>query len=338
MKFAAIAVATLLFAALPCRAEDPAPPQPAQSQSGQSESAPPVAAAPVTDWADIETVVVTASSGGPAFWHIRKGDSEIYILGTVSPMPEGMTWNSAHFAEIMHGARALYTAPTASSGFFETSWFLLTHRGLLSMPDNQKLEDTLPADLRTRFVAARSALKIDADEYEDDPPVLTAMQLQQAYNKAHRLENKEPWETVKRIAKENRVPVRPVGEYGALGLIKEMLRLPPEAQRECLREAVAYTEFSTAHNQALAEAWASGNVGAIKANYYPAGFGSCIKQAASFGKLNDRAVADYLKVIRESLAQPGKAVLLTDIGSLLRQTGVAEVLQKEGITIEGPAE
>jgi len=31
-------------------------------------------------------------------------------------------------------------------------------------------------------------------------------------------------------------------------------------------------------------------------------------------------------------------VMLTDIGSLLRNTGVAEQLYKEGVTIEGPAE
>jgi len=70
----------------------------------------------------------------------------------------------------------------------------------------------------------------------------------------------------------------------------------------------------------------------------PASFGQCVKQVASFGKFVDRAVVDYLEAIHESLARPGKVVMLTDIGSLLRQTGVAEELHKEGVIIEGPAE
>ena len=49
-------------------------------------------------------------------------------------------------------------------------------------------------------------------------------------------------------------------------------------------------------------------------------------------------MADSLKAIHDALAQPGKVVLLTDIGSLLRSTGVAEELHKEGVVIEGPAE
>jgi uncharacterized protein YbaP (TraB family) len=298
----------------------------------------PVSAPPVTDWAPDETVVVSAQGLGPALWHIKKGDSEIWILGTVSPMPKGLSWNSAHLAEIIKGSRVVLTAPKASAGFFETSWFLLTHRGLLSMPDDKKLEDTLPPPLRARFVAARKALSIKADKYEDDPPVLTAIELLSAYNKAHALDSSEPWDTIHRIAKDNKVPVKPVGQYGALGLVKEILRLPFDAQVKCLDAAVAYTEQSTVHNRPLAEAWAAGNLRQIKEHYYPDRFGDCARQVASFGKLNESAVADYLKAIHEALSKPGKTVMLTDIGSLLRTTGVAEQLHKEGAIIEGPAE
>jgi len=294
--------------------------------------------APVTDWTPIETVVVTGQSPGPAFWHVKKGESEIWILGTVSPMPKAMRWNSAHLAEIVKGARAVLTAPIATAGFFETSWFLITHRGLLSMPGDKKLEDTLAPDLKARFVKARVALQLGPEKYEDDPPILTAMELQNEFNKAHNLASDEPWDTVRRIAKDNHVPVKPIGEYGALGIVKEMLRLPPESQQKCLAEVVDYTEFETAHNDALSNAWAVGNLKEIKAHFVSAQVGQCIKQASSFAKFTDRAVADYLKAIHEALAQPGKVVMLTDIGSLLRNTGVAEQLYKEGVTIEGPAE
>lgn len=293
---------------------------------------------PVSDWVPDETVVVSAQGVGPAFWHIKKGDAEIWILGTVEPLPKGMTWNSAHLGEIIKGARAVLTPPIATSGFFETSWFLLTHRGLMSMPDGKKLDDTLPPALRSRLAAQRTALKLKDDEFDDDPPILAAMKLQGSFNKVHQLADDEPIETVKRLAKENHVPVRAIGEYGALGLVKEGLRLPPENQRVCLEESVSFAEARSVHNAALAEAWAAGNLKEMKAHYVPGAFEKCIKQMASFGKLTDRAVADSLKAIRAALAQPGKVVMLSDLGSLLRSTGVAEELHKEGVIIEGPAE
>jgi uncharacterized protein YbaP (TraB family) len=293
---------------------------------------------PVADWVPDETIVVSAQSEGPAFWHIKKGDSEIFILGTVAPMPKDLKWNSAHLNEIIKGSRMVLTAPTASAGFFETSWFLLTHRGLLSMPDDKKLEDTLAPDLKARFVAVRSGLGIGEDEYADDPPVIAAMKLQGAFNKKHNFSGDEPVETVKRLARENHVPVKPIGEYGALGLVKEGLRLPPEGQRVCLADSVTFAEVRSVHNAPLAAAWATGDMKGIKANFVPGVFEHCTKQVSGFAKLTDRAVADYLKAIHEALAQPGKVVMLTDIGSLLRSTGVAEQLHKEGVIIEGPAE
>ena len=320
MRVVAVAIACLVFAAGPCRAADP-PQNP-----------------PTTDWAPIETVVVTAQAEGPAFWHIKKGDSEIWILGTVSPLPKAMPWNSAHLAALIKGSRLVLTPPIATAGFFETSWFLLTHRGLLSMPDGKKLEDTLPPDLKARFVAARTGLALGPEKFDDDPPIVATLELQKRYNAAHDLVSDEPWETVRRLAKENHVPVKPIGEYGALGMIKEMLRLPQEGQQKCLSEALDYTEFETLHNGTLSNAWALGNLKEIKAHFAPASFGQCVKQASSFDKFIDLAVADSLKAIHDALAQPGKVVLLTDIGSLLRSTGVAEELHKEGVVIEGPAE
>jgi hypothetical protein len=43
---------------------------------------------PTTDWAPNEVVVVSAQAPGPAFWHLKKGDSEIWILGTPGSLPE----------------------------------------------------------------------------------------------------------------------------------------------------------------------------------------------------------------------------------------------------------
>jgi uncharacterized protein YbaP (TraB family) len=319
MRIVAVAIA-MLVAAGPCRAEGP-PQNP-----------------PTGDWASIETVVVTAQAEGPAFWRVKKGDSEIWILGTVNALPWGFAWNRTHLAEIIDGARVVLAPPEARAGFFEGSWFLLTHRGLLSMPDGKKLEESLPPDLRTRFVAARTALNLDADHFADDPPVLAAWKLQANFDEKHKLGSDQPYRTVEKIAHDKHVPMRPVGIYEALSLLKEILRLPQDRQQACLEASVANVEARAVHAVPAAEAWAVGNIKQIKAHYTGQIFEQCAGATPSFAKLRSQSTDSYIAAIDEALAKPGKTVMIVDIGSLLRSTGVAEELHKEDVVIEGPAE
>lgn len=294
--------------------------------------------APASGWAPDEVVVATAQQPGPAFWHIKKGDSEIFILGTIEEMPKGQSFITKHIAEVIEGSHAVLTPPTASAGIFTAGWFLLTHRGLLSMPDGKKLQDTLPPDLKSRYLAVLKEVKANPAKLDDDPPVIVAYKLQDRYSETHNLQYHELVESVEKIAREKHVPMRAIADYSALDLLKEMLRLPLESQQICLGEAVEKIELRNAHAVPLAEAWAAGDLKGMKANYSERNFAKCLKLVPSYSRVLDRAVKDYLKAIDDALAKPGKTVLLTDIGNLLRNTGVADQLRAKGYVIEGPGE
>jgi uncharacterized protein YbaP (TraB family) len=292
---------------------------------------------PVDDWTN-ETVIVTAQAPGPAFWRLSKGDSEIWILGTLGPMPEKLAWNTKHLAGVIDGARAVLLPAKASAGFFDVAWFLLTNRELLSMPDGQKLEASLPAQFRARFVAARESIKRKAEHYEDDAPIVAALKLENEYNDAKDLSWDEPRRTVEKIARAKHVKAHEIGNYDATPLAKELLKLGPEAARACLEDAVSDVEARTAHAVPAAEAWAIGDLKGIKTHYSSTQLVSCARKTGSYSKLDQRGIADTLAAIDEALSKPGKTVLLVDIGSLLRSTGVVEKLRAQGVVIEGPAE
>jgi uncharacterized protein YbaP (TraB family) len=292
---------------------------------------------PVTDWTDVETVVVTAPTQAPAVWHIKKGDAEIFLIGMPGPTPAKLAWNRKPIADLVAGAREVLTPAEANVGPFEGSWFLLTHRGLLSLPDDQKLEETLPPDLKARFAAARTALTLDADHFDDDTPILAAWKLQANFNEQHKLGPGALF-AIRKIASDKDVPMHPVGEYGALGMLKELMRLPQDQQCACLAASIGDLEARTVHAGPEAEAWAIGDIKALKAHYTQPAFAPCFAFTAGFGKYYSRAVADYLNAIDKALSQPGKTVMLVEIGALLRNTGVVEKLRAKGITIEGPAE
>ena len=292
-------------------------------------------APPVNDWS-VETVVVTAEAPGPAFWHLTKGNSEVWVLGTLAPLPEDLSWNSTRLGALLDGAHALLMPARASVGLFEGSWFLLTNRDLLSMPDGQKLEDTLSPDLKARFVAARTALHKDADHYEDDAPVVAGLVLERDFNNAHDFSTDEPADTAKRLARAKHVPVREIADYDAMPLAKQLLSLGPEASRRCLANAVEDVETRAIHAMPAAKAWAVGDIKTVEAHYSVSRFDGCLSQTSDYAKLDQRGVADTLAAIKDALSRPGKAVVLIDIGELLRNAGVVEQLRAAGITVEGP--
>jgi uncharacterized protein YbaP (TraB family) len=301
-----------------------------------SVAAPAADPPPVSDWVSNEVVEVTAKAPGPAFWHIKKGDSEIWILGIVAPLTKGVEFKEDHLVEVLKGSRAIFTPPSMSAGIVSVGWFFLTRRSVLSMPDGKRLSDSLPVELRTRFLAAKAAAKLDAKDLEDASPIYASVKLQNAYIKAKNLGN--AMGDVVALAKKEDVPVKSIGDYDAMDMVREVAVLPQVEQQKCLADMVEFTERSAVHTKALTEAWAVGDLKSIKAHFVRQPFGECIKQASAFGKFSDRATADYLKAIREALAKPGKVVMLVNIGTLLAATGVVETLHKEGLTIEGPPE
>jgi len=299
-------------------------------------------APPVTDWSTVpEVVVVDASAQGPAMWHIKKGDSEIWILGTVGLMPEKLAWNTRRLEAAIDGADAVFLPPEAHAGFLDfvgMSWFILMHRDALSMPGDQKLEASLPPALRARFVAAREQIGKKADRYDDDSPLLAGFKLFADYVDANKLTGRLPEQAAEKIARAKHVKVQRIAEYSAVPLVKEMLKLPPEAGRVCFENGLGDVETLGRHAVPAADAWAVGDIAGIKAHYSTPLFAGCVSQSHKFGEINSRAVEDTLKVVHAALGKPGKTVMLVNIGWLFRATGVADRLRGEGVVIEGPGD
>jgi uncharacterized protein YbaP (TraB family) len=293
--------------------------------------------APVSDWS-IETVVVTAKKPGPALWHIRKDKSEVWILGTLGPVPEDLKWDSGPFEAVLDGSRALYLPPRGQVGPLEGIWFLLTEGDVLRLPDGQSLEPTLPPALRARFAAARAAARRDADRYAEYKPSVAGFLLESDFLKARALTGREPQRTIEALAARHTVPVRRIATYEALDVIKEVPSLSPQANLACLKDSLDDIDVMGAHAKPAADAWATGDLDGIKAHYSDPKALDCLGRSASFARLWARSVNDSVSVIDGALKVPGKTVAVINIGELLRKNGILDRLTAQGLTVEGPGE
>jgi uncharacterized protein YbaP (TraB family) len=292
----------------------------------------------VPEWAEIESVEVRAKPG-PAVWHLTRGNSEVWLLGTVGLLPEELDWNKQYLADLFGGARAIVMPPKANIALTDVAWFLIWHGGELSLPRGQHLEESLPDDLRTRFVAVRDAVSSDTSDYRTDIPIRAAIRLQQDFVKKAALTYREPRGTIEDLAGAAHIRRTPVTRFDAMDAVRDVLKLNPQQQRACLSQAVDDAIWGLAHAAKAGRAWAVGDIRGVKANYSESRLLGCVRAAIqAIGDIDARNSSEYVSAIDAALNQPGKTIVVIGMGPLLRKGGVLERLNAEHIAIEGPAE
>ena len=104
-------------------------------------------------------------------WRAQVGDSELIILGSVTPIHHQQKWDQRRVVRALTGARLLLTPVDAKVGVGGVASFLgrdafrvRTLRG--------DLEKDMPPDLRARFIDLRQQAKVKADRYAKWKPAV----------------------------------------------------------------------------------------------------------------------------------------------------------------------
>ncbi len=290
----------------------------------------------IPDWS-IEQVTVTAQAAGPAYWHAQKGAAEVWILGTVAVLPKDFVWNQTHLGHLLDGARLVLLPPRATASLFDAGWFLLTKRSLLYLQDGQTLDGVLGQPMAAHFAAARAIVHRNADHYEGDALPIAALELEGDFLTAKAMTYDEPALTIESLARRRNVKVRHVAKYDAMPSILAILKSPPETSRACVEAAIDDVEFQNAHADAVANAWAIGDVAGVKSHYAESRVFQCLLGLAPEPMaLQSRATADTVTAIETALNEGGRTVAVVGIGQLLRKNGVLEKLHADGVSVEGP--
>jgi len=290
---------------------------------------------PVQDWST-ETVVVTAHRQGPLFWKVHRGSGEVFILAVVGPLPEDLKWDHSGVEAVLDGARVMLMQPRAEIGLLEGAWFLLTERSTLELPDGERLEGVLDPALRDRFVHRRERLHRDADRYEDYLPAWAGLRLFGDFLDAEKLDTQEPTRTLERLAGRHDVPTHAIATYEALPVVRDAAKLTPAENRACLRAALDDIDAEEAHQAAVAQAWAVGELDGMKANYSEPTLYACLQAVPKFATLWKQSVDDTTTAVDTALDAGGKSMMVANLGSLLRKDGILERLRAQGVMVDDP--
>ena len=282
----------------------------------------------------VEALEVTARPPGPALWRVRRGEAEVIVLGGVTPLPHALVWDTGRVERALDGAKALLIPPRPKVGVIDMAGLILGGRGRFR--DAAPLEQSLPAGLRQRFAAARVAAHRDETRYGRWKPQIAGFMLVADFREAAGLSSAKPASTLVKLAKAHRVPVREIGDYRLVPLAKEAARLDRETSLACLEDAVTQVESEASKSEALATAWAAGDLRGVRAAYGPPALERCVRQAPTAAALIERGTQQGVEAILAALERPGRTVAVIDLNYLLRANGVLDRLQARGAEVSAP--
>jgi uncharacterized protein YbaP (TraB family) len=302
----------------------------------------PAGATPEDGLAEIE---VTGERPGPGLWRIVNGDRTLYVLGTLRPLPKKMQWRSRELEGVLDRAQLLIPERPdvdANLGPIRAVKLWFQWRKLRRNPDDRTLAEVLPPDLYARFDALRTRYVPGDDGMLELRPLLAAGELWNAALKKSGLTLRiDIDDQVRRLAKQRRVEIaEPKLEIeDAQSLLQELGRVPLDAEFGCMAATLDRLEADLADARTLAEAWATGDVEALRARAEWRHEDACWATLTSAPKLLEvrrRYDQVWLDAAFDAIATRETTVAIAPLAFLLKPGGVLEQMKQRGYEVIEP--
>src|ERR1700679_1761628 len=128
----------------------------------------------------LDEMVVTGERTGPGMWHVHGGAGQLGILGSMSPLPKGITWRSSQVETVLTGANQVLIQKPFEIGIVKILWLLITEHKLLMVGGGRRLVDVMPGDLHARYAVQRAKYSDDPNKWERFRPLVASAFLEQA--------------------------------------------------------------------------------------------------------------------------------------------------------------
>jgi uncharacterized protein YbaP (TraB family) len=315
----------------------------AQTQTAIPPTAP--ASAPT-----LEAVLVTGEQPGPGLWKVSKDDHVLWILGTQAPLPRQMQWRAQEIEKTVAQSQEVLADASVKVdiSFFRmiTLWPALI--GAKKNADGARLKDVLPADLYARWLTLKARYIGRDNGVERLRPILAADELyKKAIGNAGLTNKNSIWPIIEAAAKKNHVPVTTVEVKIAVEdpkqAINDFKSTSGELDAKCLATTITRLETDLDAMRQRANAWAVGDLQALRNLPYPDQRAACLAAVAANPRLAEQMQdaqkqidIQWLAAAEKSLAKNASTFAVLPITELLRPNGRLEQLKSRGYLVEEP--
>ncbi len=306
---------------------------------------------------DIRTeapVVVEGEQPGPGLWLVRKGDHELYILGTLSPLPVKMEWQSAQVRQVLARAgeviRMRGVQIDADVGFFRGLLLMPKLLGARNNPDDKTLREVVSPASYARWQALKARYIGSDGGVEKRRPLFAAQELYSAAIKKSGLETRDrAWPVVSEAIEAHGPAVTVVRETIVIKDPKPLLKEWSKTTLDdlaCFDNTMQRIETDLDAMRARANAWATGDIAALRVlppAYQWEACSSAITEAGigrrlGFGDAQRKLRAKWLDAAETALGRTAVSFATLSLNDLLGPNGYLAALQAKGYTVVAPDE
>lgn len=299
-------------------------------------------------------VVVQGEQPGPGMWIVRKGGHELYLLGTLSPLPAKMQWQAVPLQRVLANAQEVIRMRgvqiDADIGFFRGLLLLPKLLAARDNPDGKTLREVVsPAAyarwqvLKTRYIGSDGGV-------EKRRPLFAAQELYAAAMKKNGLDTRDPvWPVVEKAIKDHHPTVTVVKETIVIKDPKPLLQEWAKTTLDdlaCFDNTLTRIETDLDAMRARANAWATGDMPALRAlppAYQWEACSAAITEAGigkrlGFGDARARLRAKWLAAADAALEKNAVSFAALPLNDLLGANGYLAALQAKGYAVIAPEE
>jgi uncharacterized protein YbaP (TraB family) len=291
--------------------------------------------------ASLDEVVVTGERAGPGLWHVSgKGAGQMWIMGSVSPLPKDMTWRSRQLEGILEHTDRVLVARPVDIGIARALWLLMTQRSLLLAGKDKKLKDVLPPDLYARFAHQRLRFTNEADKWEKYRPIIASIFLEEeALHRVGLSTKLDLGEEVRSLARKHHVHIEEFKIGGVNDLLQALKVLPSATENKCVAASLATLESGLPRLTERAKAWATGDVEKIQSLPESSEVAACrvaLTLDRASGNLYEQLKRKWMNNMLQQLERGGTTVSLVSMDMLLEQNGFVDQLRAAGYQVDPP--
>ncbi len=288
----------------------------------------------------IADVVVEGRHAGPRMWRVARDGHVAWILGTISPLPRRMEWDSASVEDVLKETQEVLPAwPSIGVGAnpFTAIRLYFTWRSIQKSPDHTRLQQQIPPELYARFAALRARFAPHDTKLEELRPMLAGGRLlDDAFNASGLTMRNEVQRTVLHLASRQGVKVRQTRMKvdDPVDVLKDLGETPRSGEIACLAAIVARLETDLGPMQAR------GDVDALR--HLPHSVDdrvACLSAVSSSERIRNlvsRAEQDWLVEFESAVTRNRSTLAVQSMDRLLGEHGILAELRAKGYSVEGP--
>ena len=312
-------------------------------------------AAPPADGIRTEaTIVVEGAQPGPGLWLVRKGSHDLYILGTLRPLPLKMQWQSAQVQQVLAQAQEVIRMRgvqiDADVGFFKGLLLMPKLLGARNNPDDRKLKDVVSPASYARWQALKERYIGSDGGVEKRRPLFAAQELYAAALKKSGLDTHDlAWPVVADAIKAHSPTVTVVRESIVVKDVKPLLKEWSKTTLDdlaCFDGTMTHIETDLDAMRIRANAWATGDMAALRAlppAYRWEACNNAISEAGigkrlGYGDAQRKLRSKWLAAAETALERNTVSFAALALNDMLGPDGYLAALQAKGYTVIAPDE